>query len=197
MFTGIVTDLGRVLRVEFGPTTRLEIETGYDTSAIALGASIACSGICLSVVEKTTSSLSFDISNETIAKTNVGDWRVGRGVNLERALKMGDELGGHLVSGHVDGVGIIKSVEPDGGSRRMTVSSPQSLSAYIAPKGSVTIDGVSLTVNEVSGSSFGVNLIPITLSATSLGSAMAGERVNLEIDMIARYVARLLGKEAP
>ena len=193
MFTGIITDLGKVRDVVPGPVTRLEIETGFETSTIDLGASIACNGICLSVVQKAAGWLAFEVSNETIDKTTLGDWRAGTPVNLERALKLGDELGGHMVSGHVDGVGTIKSVRPDGGSTRIEIEAPEALARSIAAKGSITVDGVSLTVNEVADRLFGVNIIPITQTATNLGAAAAGVRVNLEIDLIARYVARLLG----
>lgn len=192
MFTGIITDLGRVRAIQFGSTTRLEIETAYDTGDIALGASVACNGCCLSVVEKGPGWLAFEASRETLDKTNLRDWKVGHPVNLERALKLGDELGGHLVSGHVDGVGRILSITPDGGSLRLKVEAPQDLARMIAPKGSIVLDGISLTVNEVEGNVFGVNIIPITQTATNLGQAKAGDRVNLEIDLIARYVARLL-----
>ena len=192
MFTGIITDLGRVRAIAFGPTTRLEIATAYDTDGVALGASVACSGCCLSVVEKGPGWLAFEASRETLDKTNLGDWQVGRPVNLERALKLGDELGGHLVSGHVDGVGRILSITPDGGSLRIEVEAPTEMARMIAPKGSIVLDGISLTVNEVAGNRFGVNIIPITQTATNLGQAKAGDRVNLEIDLIARYVARLL-----
>lgn len=192
MFTGIITDLGRVKAIAFGPTTRLEIATAYDTDGVALGASVACNGCCLSVVQKGPGWLAFEASRETLDKTNIGDWKVGTPVNLERALKVGDELGGHLVSGHVDGVGRILSINPDGGSLRIKVEAPQEMARSIAPKGSIVLDGISLTVNEVEGSVFGVNIIPITQTATNLGRAKAGDRVNLEIDLIARYVARLL-----
>ncbi len=192
MFTGIITDLGRVRAIAFGPTTRLEIETAYDTAGIALGASVACNGCCLSVVEKGPGWLAFEASRETLDKTNLGDWRIGHPVNLERALKLGDELGGHLVSGHVDGVGRVLSITPDGGSLRIKVEAPREMARMIASKGSIVLDGISLTVNEVEGNVFGVNIIPITQTATNLGRAKAGDRVNLEIDLIARYVARLL-----
>ena len=196
MFTGIITDLGKVRAVVAGPVTRLAIETSFETPGIDLGASVACNGICLSVVEKGAGWLAFEVSNETIDKTTLGDWQAGTPVNLERALKLGDELGGHLVSGHVDGVGTIVAVRPDGGSTRIEIEAPANLARAIAPKGSITVDGVSLTVNEVGDRIFGVNIIPITQTATNLGAAKAGVRVNLEIDLIARYVARLLGKEA-
>jgi riboflavin synthase len=193
MFTGIITDLGKVRTIKPGPVTRLEIETKFEIPTIDLGASIACNGICLSVVEKAAGWIAFEVSNETIDKTTLGDWRVGTPVNLERALKLGDELGGHMVSGHVDGVGTIKSVRPDGGSTRIEIEAPLALARSIAAKGSITVDGVSLTVNEVDDRIFGVNIIPITQTATNLGAAAARVRVNLEIDLIARYVARLLG----
>ena len=192
MFTGIITDLGKVKSIAFGPTTRLEIATAYDTGDIALGASIACNGCCLSVVEKGRGWMAFEASRETLDKTTMHDWAVGHPVNLERALKLGDELGGHLVSGHVDGVGRIRSIKPDGGSLRVTIEAPAEMARMIAPKGSIVVDGISLTVNEVEGALFGVNIIPITQTATSLGGAREGDRVNLEIDLIARYVARLL-----
>ena len=192
MFTGIITDLGRVKAIAFGPITRLEIATGYDTAGVSLGASVACNGCCLSVVEKGPGWFAFEASRETLDKTNLGDWTVGTPVNLERALKLGDELGGHLVSGHVDGVGRILSITPDGGSLRIGVEAPMELARMIAPKGSIVLDGISLTVNEVAANRFGVNIIPITQTATNLGQAKAGDRVNLEIDLIARYVARLL-----
>ncbi|QEX22718.1 riboflavin synthase subunit alpha [Hypericibacter adhaerens] len=195
MFTGIITDLGKVRERKPGAVTRLVIETQYDTAGIALGASIACNGCCLSVVEKGPGWFAFEASNETLDVTTLGGWQVGTRVNLERALRLGDELGGHLVSGHVDGVGRIKSVRPDGGSVRLTVSAPKALARFIASKGSIAMDGVSLTVNEVAGVDFGVNIIPITLEATNLGAAHEGDRVNLEIDMMARYLARLTEKE--
>jgi riboflavin synthase len=199
MFTGIVTDLGTVREISPGAVTRLVIGTAYDVKGIDLGASVSCSGCCLSVVEKGEQGgkgwLAFEVSNETLDVTNLGAWGVGSRINLERALKVGDELGGHLVSGHVDGVGSIAEVRQDGGSVRLTVEAPAKLMKYIAPKGSITLDGVSLTVNEVGESSFGVNIIPITQEVTSLGSIRVGTRVNLEIDQVARYVARLLGKE--
>lgn len=192
MFTGIITDLGAVKSIAFGPTTRLAISTLYDTATIAPGASIACNGCCLSVVEKGPGWLAFEASRETLDKTTMADWQVGHPVNLERALKLGDELGGHLVSGHVDGVGRIQSIRPDGGSLRIVIEAPAAMARQVAPKGSIAVDGISLTVNEVEGARFGVNIIPITQSATNLGKAKEGDRVNLEIDLIARYVARLL-----
>ena len=196
MFTGIITDLGRVRAVAQGAMTRLEIETRYPTESIAIGASIACSGACLSVVERGAGWFAVEASAETLSKTTLGDWRAGAAVNLERPLKLGDELGGHLVLGHVDGVGILADRRVDGGSIRLAFDAPAELARFIAPKGSVAIDGVSMTVNEVSGRRFGVNVIPITQRETTLGALAAGARVNLEIDLLARYVARLIAKDA-
>ena len=195
MFTGIVTDLGTVRALKPGAVTRLEIATGYDTDAIAIGASVACNGCCLSVVEKGAGWLAFEAAQETLSVTTLKDWKVGDRINLERPMQVGDELGGHIVAGHVDGIGTVVKAIDDKGSLRLTVEAPENLAKYIASKGSVTIDGVSLTVNEVSGRQFGVCLIPITQVATNLGKARAGQRVNLEIDLIARYVARLLGQD--
>ncbi len=195
MFTGIISDLGAVAEVRPGPVTRVVIQTAYDTGGLDLGASVACNGCCLSVVEKGPGWMAFEASQETLNVTTLGDWRPGTRINLERALKVGDELGGHLVSGHVDGIGTINSVRPEGGSMRITIDAPENLAAFLAPKGSVTVDGISLTVNEVDGRRFGVNIIPITQEVTNLGQAEPGRRVNLEIDLIARYVARLLGKD--
>ena len=189
MFTGIISDIGAVAARDGG---RFTIRCGYPAESIALGASIACNGCCLSVVEKGPGWMAFEASRETLDKTNMGDWKIGHPVNLERALKLGDELGGHLVSGHVDGVGRILSIKPDGGSLRIVIEAPKEMARIIAPKGSIVVDGISLTVNEVDGARFGVNIIPITQTATNLGQAKEGDRVNLEIDLIARYVARLL-----
>lgn len=196
MFTGIITDLGRVRAVGKDAMTRLDIETRYPTDAIAIGASIACSGICLSVVERGPGWFAVEASEETLSKTTLGDWRVGTAVNLERPLRLGDELGGHLVLGHVDGVGKLVERRPDGGSVRLGFEAPAELARFVAPKGSVAIDGVSLTVNEVAGARFGVNIIPITLRETNMGALAVGDRVNLEIDLLARYVARLMDKDA-
>ena len=195
MFTGIVTDLGTVRSLRQGAVTRLEIATTYDTADIALGASVACNGCCLSVVEKGPDWLAFEAAQETLNVTTLKDWQVGSRINLERPTKVGDELGGHIVAGHVDGVGTVVIAAEDRGSLRLTIEAPEKLAKYIASKGSVTIDGVSLTVNEVAGRRFGVCLIPITREATNLGKAVVGQRVNLEIDLIARYVARLLGQD--
>jgi len=195
MFTGIVTDLGQVRSVVPGGDTRLEIATRYDTEDLPLGASVCCSGVCLTVIERGPGWFAVTASAETLACTTVGDWGEGTPVNLERALRLGDELGGHIVSGHVDGVAGVVAIVPDGDSRRFTIEVPEALARFIAAKGSVALDGVSLTVNEVQGRRFGINLIPHTLAVTSLGRAEVGSRVNLEIDMLARYVARLLDKE--
>jgi riboflavin synthase len=195
VFTGIITDLGRVRAVAQRTMTRLEIETKYPTENITIGASIACSGACLSVVERGTGWFAVEASEETLSKTTLGDWRVGTVVNLERPLKIGDELGGHLVLGHVDGVGTVGERRPDGGSIRLAFDAAADLARFIAPKGSVAIDGVSMTVNEVTGRRFGVNVIPITQRETTLGALRAGARVNLEIDLLARYVARLVSKD--
>jgi riboflavin synthase len=192
MFTGIITDLGRVRSLAPGAMTRLEVATAYDTGSIALGASICCNGVCLSVVDKGPGWFAVEASAETMAVTTLGSWKAGTPVNLERALKAGDELGGHIVSGHVDGVGRVAERRQDGGSIRYVMEAPAPLAKYIAPKGSIAVDGVSLTVNEVEGARFGVNIIPITQRETNLGDAHIDAAVNLEIDPVARYVARLL-----
>ncbi|HET6220883.1 MAG TPA: riboflavin synthase [Dongiaceae bacterium] len=194
MFTGIITDLGRVRAIAADTMTRLEIETAFPADGIALGASIACNGCCLSVVERGPGWFAVQASAETLSRTTLGAWRVGTPVNLERPLKVGDELGGHLVQGHVDGVGTLVGRRPDGGSVRLSFEAPRELARYIAPKGSVAVDGVSLTVNEVDGARFGVNIIPITQEMTNLGGLAEGARVNLEIDLLARYVARLMAE---
>ena len=192
MFTGIITDVGRVRAIEHADDGRLEIETAFDTADIAIGASVACSGCCLTVVEKGPGWLAFEASGETRRLTVLGDWAVGASVNLERALKAGDELGGHIVSGHVDGMGELIGRVAEGDSLKLTFRAPDSLSPYVAAKGSITIDGVSLTVNAVDGNDFTVNIIPHTQNQTTLGGLAVGGAVNLEIDMLARYVARLL-----
>ncbi len=201
MFTGIITDLGRVRAVEARGDTRLTIETGYDTATLALGASIACSGACLTVVEKGPTWFAGDVSAETLSKTTLGDWAPGTAVNLERALRLGDEHGGHLVSGHVDGVAEACERAGEGDSLRLAFTAPAALMAFVAVKGSVTLDGVSLTVNRVEdapgGGRFEVNIIPHTGALTTLGACRPGTRVNLEIDLLARYVQRLLAKEKP
>ena len=196
MFSGIITDLGQVRTITAAGDSRFEFSTGFDMSGVDIGASICCSGACLTVVDKGAYEgggwFAADISAETLSKTTLGDWTEETPVNFERALKMGDELGGHIVSGHVDGVAEVISVTPQGDSRRLALEAPTELSPMIAAKGSVTIDGVSLTVNAVEGHQFAINVIPHTLENTTLGGLEAGRRVNLEIDMLARYVARLV-----
>jgi riboflavin synthase len=197
MFTGIVNDVGQIEHVEKRGDTHIVIATHYDVRTIDIGASIACSGICLTVVDKGSSKhrwFAVTASGETLAKTTLSDWKVGDAVNLERPLRLGDELGGHIVAGHVDGVAEIVRLAPEGESQRMTLEAPRLLGPFIAPKGSVALDGVSLTVNEVDGSRFGVNIIPHTLKVTTFGRARAGSRVNLEVDLMARYVARLTSR---
>lgn len=196
MFTGIITDMGRLRRVAAERDTRLEIETRWDTGRIALGASIACAGACLTVVETGPGWFAVEASAETLSCTTLGDWCVGRHINLEAALKLGDELGGHIVSGHVDGVGTVAARSPDGASVRFTFEMPDELAHFVAAKGSIAVDGVSLTVNAVDGRRFGVNIIPHTLEHTTLADLRPGDRVNLEIDMLARYVARLAERRA-
>ena len=195
MFTGIITDVGKVRAIEQKGDTRIEIETSYDTADVDIGASIACSGACLTVVEKGPGWFAVEASAETLDKTALGDWKVGTAINLERAMRVGEELGGHIVSGHVDAVATITDMTPEGDSVRFTFEGLEEFARYIAPKGSVCLDGVSLTVNEVNGNSFGVNIISHTQSATSFGRRQVGDRINMEIDTIARYVARLLGKD--
>ena len=191
MFTGIVTDIGRVRSVrQTERDRRYEIETAWDTSGIDLGASISHAGCCLTVTEKGPGWFAVEVSGETLSKTSLGDWTGGQRVNLERAAKLGDELGGHNVSGHVDGLGRVLSVTPEGGSHRIEIEAPAPLHRFIAPKGSITVDGVSLTVNAVDGRIFFLNIIPHTWEATTLGRLKAGDPVNLEIDMLARYLAR-------
>ena len=199
MFTGIVTDIGTVTELEKRGDLRARIGTRYDTGGIDIGASIACDGVCLTVVALGADWFDVEISAETVSKTNIGGggndasggWQTGKRVNLERALKVGDELGGHIVSGHVDGVAGIVAMVDEGDSTRFTFRAPEALARYIAPKGSVALNGTSLTVNEVSGCDFGVNIIPHTKSVTTWGDAAVGDAVNLEIDTLARYVARL------
>lgn len=191
MFTGIVTDVGRVRSVaETNRDRRFEVETAFDLSTVDIGASISHAGCCLTVVEKGEGWFAVEVSGETLSKTTLDAWSEGTAVNLERAAKVGDELGGHIVSGHVDGVGEVVSVAEEGGSHRVQVRVPRPLHRYIAPKGSITVEGVSLTVNEVEDDVFGVNLIPHTWDVTTLGRLVAGAKVNLEIDMLARYLAR-------
>ncbi|MBU2957477.1 riboflavin synthase [Paracoccus sp. 1_MG-2023] len=193
MFTGIITDIGKVAQVEMRGDMRARIACSYDMGGVDMGASIACDGVCLTVVAKGPDWFDVDISAETLSKTNIGanGWAVGKRLNLERALRVGDELGGHIVSGHVDGVATIVEAANEGDSLRLTFEAPADLARFIAPKGSVTLNGTSLTVNEVSGNRFGINLIPHTQEVTTWGDAAKGDAVNLEIDTLARYVARL------
>ncbi len=191
MFTGIVTDLGVITQLEQQGDLRARIKTGYDTSGIDMGASIASDGVCLTVIDLGPDWYDVQISAETVNKTNVGAWSVGKRVNLERALKVGDELGGHIVSGHVDGVAEVTKIEDEGDSTRVQMRAPDDLARFIAPKGSVALNGTSLTVNEVEGNIFGINFIPHTKEVTTWGKVAVGDMVNLEIDTLARYVARL------
>ncbi|MDB5438694.1 MAG: riboflavin synthase, alpha subunit [Caulobacteraceae bacterium] len=191
MFTGIVTDIGRIVRVTPGAAAkRFSIATAYDLAGLDIGASISHAGCCLTVVEKGQGTFDVELSTETLDRTTLGAWREGTRINLERAAKVGDELGGHIVSGHVDGVGTVVSVTEDAGSRRIVIESPAPLHRFIAEKGSITVEGVSLTVNHARGQEFGVNIIPHTLAVTTLGDLQPGDGVNLEIDLIARYLAR-------
>ena len=195
MFTGIVTDVGEITSLTPGGQAgdrRFIIRTRHDMAPIAMGASIACSGCCLTVIEKGADWFAVEASGETLAKTHLGDWKQGQRINLELSLKLGDELGGHLVYGHVDGVGKIVSMTPEGGSVRFVFEAPGEVARFVASKGSIAVDGISLTVNEVEGNRFGVNIISHTQAVTTLGTATIGQRVNLEVDMLARYVQRLL-----
>nr|WP_321508613.1 riboflavin synthase [uncultured Celeribacter sp.] len=194
MFTGIITDVGKVLELEQRGDLRARIGCSYDVNEIEIGASIACNGVCLTVValgETPQNWFDVEISAETVSKTNLADWAVGTPINLERALKLGDELGGHIVSGHVDGIASIVAMTDEGDSTRITFEAPVALAKFIAPKGSVALNGTSLTVNEVDGTRFGINVIPHTQEVTIWGKATVGDTVNLEIDTLARYVARL------
>jgi len=198
MFTGIITDVGEVLALENRGDLRARIGTHYDISGVDIGASIASEGVCLTVVAKGADTdgpyrgwYDVDVSAETVNLTNVSGWQVGQRVNLERALKVGDELGGHIVSGHVDGVAMITAMRDEGDSTRVTLQAPDDLARFIAPKGSVALNGTSVTVNEVNGASFGINFIPHTKNVTTWGAAKVGDAVNLEVDTMARYVARL------
>ena len=193
MFTGIVTDLGEILELEQKGDLRARIKTNYDTAGITFGASIACDGICLTAVDFGDDWFDVEISSETVSKTIIGAglWKVGHTINLERSLKVGDELGGHIVSGHVDGIAKVTSIKDEGDSTRFVFEAPSELARYIAPKGSVALNGTSLTVNEVDSNTFGVNLVPHTKKVTSWGKTQVNDPINLEIDTLARYVARL------
>jgi riboflavin synthase len=196
MFTGIITDVGSIESVETRGDTRVVVRTAYDTSTVDLGASIACSGVCLTVVDKGPGWFAVDVSGETISRTAQGQWSGGCKLNLERAMKLGEELGGHIVTGHVDGIAEVVGICPEGDSKRIGFCVPSELAPFIAPKGSITVDGVSLTVNEVKdqadGSThFSVNLIPHTQTVTTLGALEQGQAVNIEIDVLARYLQRM------
>ena len=195
MFTGIITDVGTVDLIAKRGDTTIKIATAYDPATIPIGASIACSGACLTVIAKGGRAgegwFSVEASAETLSKTNLGDWKVGTRVNLERSLKVGEEIGGHIVSGHVDGLGDVVSVAPEGDSTRIKIRAPKQLAKFIAAKGSIALDGTSLTVNEVDGNTFGVNIIPHTAKVTTWGGIKPGDKLNIEIDMLARYLARL------
>jgi len=195
MFTGIVTDIGNIVAVSRQGDLRVEVSTSYDVDTIDLGASISCSGVCLTVVDKAPGRVAFDVSAETVSRTAADMWTQGRRLNLERALKLGDELGGHIVTGHVDGIGVVAEWREEGGSHRLTIAAGKDLAPYVAAKGSITIDGVSLTVNAVEDTPSGVNLmlniIPHTAAVTTFGSMQPGQAVNLEIDVLARYLQRM------
>lgn len=195
MFTGIVSDVGSIESVENQGDLRVRVATAYDTAGVDLGASIACSGVCLTVVDKGPGWFAVDVSAETVSRTAQGQWSEGRALNLERALKLGDELGGHIVTGHIDGIGEVLSVTPEGGSHRVLIAAGLELAPYLAPKGSITVDGVSLTVNTVedtgTGCTFGLNIIPHTADVTTFRTLEAGQAVNLEIDVLARYLGRM------
>ncbi|WP_375288375.1 riboflavin synthase [Sphingomonas sp.] len=195
MFTGIVSDIGRIEQVEHRGDLRVTIATAYDMDSVDLGASIACSGVCLTVVDKAPGRFVVDVSGETVARTAETQWAEGRALNLERAMKLGDELGGHIVTGHVDGIATVLGICADGDSKRIGFRVPDDLAPFLAPKGSVTVDGVSLTVNEVrdgeDGTHFAVNVIPHTQAVTTLGALEQGQSVNIEIDVLARYLQRM------
>ena len=194
MFTGIITDVGVVIETEQRGDLRARIQTAYDTTGIDIGASIACDGVCLTAVALGPDWFDVDISAETLSKTNISDtdgWPVGKRLNLERALKVGDELGGHIVSGHVDGVAELVDMRDEGDSTRLEIKAPDALARFIAPKGSVALNGTSLTVNDVEKQTFGINLVPHTKTVTTWGDMKIGDSINLEIDALARYVARL------
>lgn len=195
MFTGIITDIGTVTRVDdTRGDKRFDITTQWDMTDVPMGASIACSGCCLTVVAKTQNSFTVDVSAESLSKTNLAQWGVGSRINLESSLKFGDELGGHLVSGHVDGLAILEDISLDGDSHRLKIRAPAHLKQFVAPKGSIALDGISLTVNEVEDDVFGINIIPHTWDVTTMGQRKIGDHINMEVDMLARYVARILGK---
>ncbi len=192
MFTGIIQDIGTITAIDQQGDRRVTISTCMPLGDVTLGASIACSGVCLTVIDIHSQQFTVQVSTETLSKTNALHWQVGTKLNLERALRLGDELGGHMLSGHVDGVAYVADRRPDGDSVRLQFDAPPEFTRFLAPKGSVALDGISLTINEVEGPRFGVNIIPHTQQATTLGHCKVGDPVNFEIDMIARYVDRLL-----
>lgn len=199
MFTGIITDVGTIASVETLGDTRVVIRSSYDPATIDLGASISCSGVCLTVIDKGSDAdghwFAVDVSGETISRTAQGQWRAGRRLNLERAMKLGDELGGHIVTGHVDGIGEIASVVEEGGSKRIRITAGPDIAPFVAAKGSITLDGVSLTINSVEDApgqvTIGVNIIPHTAAVTTIGDLVSGEPINIEIDVLARYLGRM------
>ena len=195
MFTGIVSDIGTITSVEERGDRRITVRCGGAIEDVAIGASIACSGVCLTVVDKGVDWFAADVSGESVSRTAAGLWESNRQLNLERALRVGDELGGHIVTGHVDGVGTVVGISPDGASHRVEIAVPAEIAPFVAPKGSVTVDGVSLTVNtvsdEASGTRFSVNIIPHSWSVTTLGALVEGQQVNIEIDVLARYLKRM------
>jgi riboflavin synthase len=195
MFTGIVTDIGTIAAADRQGDLRVRVTTAYDTATVDLGASVACSGVCLTVVDKGPGWFAFDVSGETLSRTPADQWQAGRRLNLERALRLGDELGGHIVTGHVDGIGTVATVAEEGGSHRVTIAAGPEIAPYVAPKGSITVDGVSLTVNAVrdtaDGVEFDLNIIPHTAEVTTFGGLRQGQQVNLEIDVLARYLQRM------
>jgi riboflavin synthase len=192
MFTGIITDVGRVRSIERRGDTRIEIGTAYEMAGVAIGASIACGGACMTVVDKSEGVFAVDVSDESLSRTSIGTWVVGTEVNLERSLKLGDEMGGHVVTGHVDGLAVLESVDPIGDSHRIQILAPEGLEGFVAEKGSIALDGVSLTVNGVQGRRFWINLIPHTWAHTTFRNRRPGDVLNMEVDPLARYVARLL-----
>ena len=191
MFTGIITDLGQVKSCQHDGGLKLEIATNYDTKTMNIGASVSCSGVCLTVVELSPKSFSFDVSEETLSKTNLADWSEGFYVNLERPLRVGDELGGHIVTGHIDCVSEIIDISEEGSSNRFFISMPSLIKKFIAEKGSITLDGTSLTVNGVGKDQFDVNLVPHTQMMTSFQHKKIGDKINVEVDVLARYLARM------
>lgn len=192
MFTGIVTDVGRVRSIERRGDTRIEIATAYDTGGVAIGASISCGGACMTVVETGPGWFAVDVSDESLSRTSIGTWAVEVEVNLERSLRLGDEMGGHMVTGHIDGLASLEAIDPIGDSHQIQVLAPEGLEGLVAEKGSVALDGVSLTVNRVDGQRFWINLIPHTWAHTTFRNRRVGDDLNMEVDPLARYVARLL-----